>query len=184
MLIEWLWEIKEGIDKHGIRVGLILTLFVMYRKELRNMRLDLRDEAMFHNQHVIMESLGLIDQWHGLVKISHRDLLNLKKWQQLFWEDISRVEYLFRRRKNKMNQQINWFTLIPAVFGTLKLVLQPFGIDLSHITDDQINNIVNGVAALLAIYGVFATHRIKVNTVQSPALPKPQLADPDKFIQG
>lgn len=56
-------------------------------------------------------------------------------------------------------QSINWVTLIPALVGALKLILQPFGIDLSHITDQQVNDVANGVAALLTIIGVFMSHK-------------------------
>lgn len=57
------------------------------------------------------------------------------------------------------NQQINYVTLIPALFGAAKLILQPFGLDLSHITTEQVNDVANGVAALLTIIGVLLPHR-------------------------
>lgn len=55
--------------------------------------------------------------------------------------------------------QINWVTLIPALVGAIKLILQPFGIDLTFVTDEKVNDIANGVAALAAIIGILATNR-------------------------
>lgn len=69
-----------------------------------------------------------------------------------------------------MNQNINWVTLIPALVGALKLILQPFGVDLSHITDSQVNDVANGIAALLTIIGVFLPHR---KEAQPNGLPQP-----------
>jgi uncharacterized membrane protein len=64
-----------------------------------------------------------------------------------------------QRRLIKMNTNINYVTLIPALLGVAKLVLQPLGFDLSHITDGQVNDLLNGIAAVLAIIGVFLPHR-------------------------
>lgn len=71
-------------------------------------------------------------------------------------------------------QNTNWVTLIPALLGVLKLILQPFGVDLSHITDEQINTLINGIAAAIAIWGVVRSHE----------KPTANQADPNKFIQG
>jgi phi LC3 family holin len=155
MLVEFLYELKDQIDRHGIRWGVIFTLFVVYRKELRNKRLDLRDDAMFINQRIIMDHLGIGDQYHGQPIVSHKDLANYKPLQQYCSEVIQWAKRL--RRKNAMNK-VNWLTLVPAVVGTLKLVLQPFGIDLSGVTDEHVNSIVNGAAALATIIGVFMNH--------------------------
>jgi uncharacterized membrane protein len=66
-----------------------------------------------------------------------------------------------QRRMIKVNQNINWISLIPAVAGAIKLILQPFGIDLSHVTDNQVNDIANGAAALATVIGIFMSHRKK-----------------------
>lgn len=80
MLIEWLLELKDNIDRHGIRWGVLFALYAVYRKERRNYLLDKRDEAMFHNQRIIMERLGVSEQWRGQVKASnYEDLLNLRR---------------------------------------------------------------------------------------------------------
>lgn len=157
MLIDWILELKDSIDRHGIRWGVVLTLLALFRKERRNQKLDKRDEAIFHNQKIIMNHLGVGEQWLGPVTMSAEDLQNLKKLYFLSRKGIQSV-YLLRRER-KMNQQINWITLIPALLGTIKLILQPLGIDLTSVTDEQVNAIANGVAALVAIVGVLISHR-------------------------
>ncbi|MBB6694366.1 hypothetical protein H7B90_23500 [Cohnella xylanilytica] len=72
-------------------------------------------------------------------------------------------QFTMRRRKN-----MNYKTLIPSLIGAIKLILQPFGVDLSEITDEQINLVVNGISALLVIWGIFAKH-IKKGAKKSDA---------------
>jgi uncharacterized membrane protein len=52
--------------------------------------------------------------------------------------------------------KINWVTLVPALLGTIKLILEPFGV---HISNDDINAIANGVAAIVTITGVVVSHQ-------------------------
>lgn len=52
--------------------------------------------------------------------------------------------------------QINYVTLLTAILGACKLILQPMGIE---IPDAQLNAIVNGAAAILTIVGIFMNHR-------------------------
>lgn len=67
------------------------------------------------------------------------------------------VKSTLSRRINM--QKINWVTLIPALMGAIKLILQPFGIDMTAFTDENVNAIANGVAALAAIIGILSTNR-------------------------
>jgi len=46
-----------------------------------------------------------------------------------------------------------------GILGGMKLILMAFGIDI--ITDEQVNNIANGFAALFTVIGVAATHKKK-----------------------
>lgn len=55
--------------------------------------------------------------------------------------------------------KINWVTLIVALLGAAKIVLEAFGLDI--ITDDVINQSSNAVAAIVAIIGVLMSHRKK-----------------------
>jgi hypothetical protein len=100
MLIEWLSEIKNNVNEHGIRWGLALSLYALFRKERRNFRLDKRDEAIFHNLRIIMEKLEVLDQWHGPVKISSWDQPNYKKLFSSLRKEIKQGNQL--RRKKKM----------------------------------------------------------------------------------
>ena len=68
---------------------------------------------------------------------------------------------------------VNWVTLLPALLGVLKLILQPFGIDLSHIADAQVNDVVNGVSALVAIWGIFVSHNKTGGVTSGPAAQYP-----------
>lgn len=52
--------------------------------------------------------------------------------------------------------QINYVSLIVALLGALKLILEPYGIT---IEDEQINQIANGAAALITVIGVVLSHR-------------------------
>jgi hypothetical protein len=100
VLIEWLAEIKNNVNEHGIRWGLALSLYALFRKERRNFRLDKRDEAIFHNLRVIMEKLEVLDQWHGPVKISSWDQPNYKKLFSSLRKEAQQGNQL--RRKKKM----------------------------------------------------------------------------------
>lgn len=53
-----------------------------------------------------------------------------------------------------MNQAVNYSVLFLAVVSALKLILQPFGIDLTELTDERVNAIANGFAALMTIIGI------------------------------
>jgi len=56
-----------------------------------------------------------------------------------------------------MKLSINWVTLVVALLGAAKLVLQAFGIDV--ITDDMIDKASNVVAAVVTLVGVTMSHR-------------------------
>jgi hypothetical protein len=101
MIIDWLLEIKDSVDRHGVRFGVLITLYALFRKERRNMRLDKRDEAIFQNLRVIMEHLGVGEQWHGPVKIlRNEEVQSLKRLFSLSQVAIQQVYQ--KRRKKKM----------------------------------------------------------------------------------
>ena len=58
-----------------------------------------------------------------------------------------------------MNKNINYVTLLVAVLGAVKLILQSFGIDV--ITDDMIDAASNVVAAAVTLVGIIMSHRKK-----------------------
>ncbi|WP_167357090.1 hypothetical protein [Paenibacillus pectinilyticus] len=51
----------------------------------------------------------------------------------------------------------NYYTLVLGLLGAVKLILNAYGVDL--ITDDTVNAIANGVAALLSVAGVYTNHK-------------------------
>jgi uncharacterized membrane protein len=170
MIIDWLLELRTYIDEHGIRMGVIFTLYALFRKERRNARLDQRDADVFHNQKLIMQSIGVGDQWRGQVTpFQSEEVQSLKKLLQSLQVVLKQVHQ--QRRVKKMNQQnTSWVTLVPALFGAFKLILQPFGIDLSAVTDDNINAIANGVAGVCVVGGIIYNH-FKNRKSQVPQTP-------------
>lgn len=54
-------------------------------------------------------------------------------------------------------RDINIVTMTVAILGAGKMILESFGVDL--IDDNQINEIANGVAAVVTIVGVIISHR-------------------------
>jgi hypothetical protein len=122
MLIEWLAEIKNNVNEHGIRWGLALSLYALFRKERRNFRLDKRDDAIFHNLRVIMEKLEVLDQWHGPVKISrNEEVQSLKRLFSSLQVAINQV-YQKRRKKKMLKilttsgaRKVAYFLIVAAI---------------------------------------------------------------------
>lgn len=56
-----------------------------------------------------------------------------------------------------MTKNVNIVSLVVALLGAAKLVLNAFGLDI--ITDQNINDIANGIAAIVTIAGVVMSHR-------------------------
>lgn len=102
----------------------------------------------------IKEHLGV---WNGQSETMKTGQTNSKQSSRLLRVVISRVNQL--RRMKKMNPSINYVTLIIAILGAVKLVLQAFGIDV--ITDDMIDKAANVVAAVVTLVGVVISHRKK-----------------------
>lgn len=53
----------------------------------------------------------------------------------------------------------NVYTLVIALIGLAKIICQIFGLDWG-ISDEQANDIANGIAALFAAFGVYFNHSI------------------------
>ena len=69
-----------------------------------------------------------------------------------------------------MTQTINLTALFLAIAGALKLILQPFGVDLTELTDDRVNAIANGAAALLTLIGILRNN-FKAKAVNTNVVP-------------
>lgn len=51
----------------------------------------------------------------------------------------------------------NYYTLALGLVGAAKLILDAFGVTI--LTDDTVNAIANGVAAVLSVVGVYTNHQ-------------------------
>ncbi|MBB6731879.1 hypothetical protein [Cohnella zeiphila] len=76
-----------------------------------------------------------------------------------------------QRRRTMNNTSINYVTLVVALLGAAKIILESFGITV--ITDDVIDQASNAVAGIVTLLGVIMSHRKKENikdvTIQSEA---------------
>lgn len=136
MLLEILAELKDNIDKHGIRWGLVLTLYAIYRKERRNYRLDQRDifhnayfAAILANQRVIMDKLGVGAECADISNLTKSPLAHHGAGGFIFyWAENSIAQYAKRfmisnmRRMNELSN-INKAMLLPLI-STLLLIIK------------------------------------------------------------
>ncbi|WNR42115.1 hypothetical protein [Paenibacillus roseipurpureus] len=51
----------------------------------------------------------------------------------------------------------NYYTLALGLLGAAKLILDAFGVTL--LTDETVNAVANGVAAILSVVGVYTNHQ-------------------------
>ena len=73
-----------------------------------------------------------------------------------------------------MNSNINVVSIVVSLLGAFKLILGAvFKVDL--ISDEQINDIANGVAAIAAVVGVVLSHR------KNPAKTETSAADNEAY---
>jgi uncharacterized membrane protein len=63
----------------------------------------------------------------------------------------------------------NLTTLLIAILGAVKLILQAFGVDI--ITSQQVDDIANGIAALVTVIGVIMTHLKRPSADRAPTRP-------------
>ncbi|QSO54790.1 hypothetical protein JZ785_14265 [Alicyclobacillus curvatus] len=63
----------------------------------------------------------------------------------------------------------NLTTLLIAILGAVKLILQAFGVDI--ITSQQVDDIANGIAALVTVIGVIMTHLKRPSADRAPTGP-------------
>ncbi len=66
--------------------------------------------------------------------------------------------------------QVNYYSLAIGLLGASKLILNSFGLDI--ITDNDINAIANGAAAVATVVGVYMNHKKKYSpTLTAGMLP-------------
>jgi uncharacterized membrane protein len=141
-------ELTKNMAKHTA-AKLIEHFLSPQAKEINEIKQNIK---------IIQDHLGVEGEWSdtGAGRISFGKARSLTRSFAGFSRVILRRTLKLRRRKRMNQGQINWMTLIPALLGALKLILQPFGI---VIEDEQINEITNGAAALLTVIGVIMSHR-------------------------
>lgn len=59
---------------------------------------------------------------------------------------------------NSITEKIMQPTFLLALLAALKLILQPFGVE---IPDQQANEVINGICALATILGIYHNHDVK-----------------------
>jgi hypothetical protein len=102
----------------------------------------------------IMEREGIT--WNGPIETTIPSQTNYNKLSRLLRQVTNLVKRL--RRKMYMNSNINVVSITVAILGALKLIAESvFKIDL--ISDAQINDISNGVAAIATVVGIVMSHR-------------------------
>lgn len=167
-ILSWAWEHKGEITLNGILL-LILRKFIIT---------EIHKTIHFGREEEVEWILSKVEHLTGET-FSHQPILKqvqtryIKRFYLYLRKVIQSVNQL--RRNMKMNQNINWVTLGISLLGVLKLVLQPLGFDFSHITDQQVNDIANGVATIVSIWGVIKSHQ---------KTPDPQQPKSQNFIQG
>lgn len=163
-MTEFILEFLKELHNKGVSWGAILTALLLWSKMQRNRRFQERDERVERNQRRIMEHWGIEGEWSTPPKtLKQRVLMSSNKLCPLLRKEIQLV---FQKRRVKRMQNINYVTLIGALLGAAKLVLQAFGVE---IPDEQINEITNGAAALASVIGVLLSHRKEQTHVDAPS---------------
>jgi hypothetical protein len=154
MLIEWLYELKESVDRHGLRWGVAITIYALIRKERRNIRLDKRDDAIFQNQKLIMDHLGIGEQWRGHLTMSSEDLQSFKRLSLSLRRGIQWVKQ-FKRRVGKV--QINKTWLVAVIIYLLAIIGKKTGMTFTDELANQIADIV--LTFILPLVMALLSHR-------------------------
>lgn len=144
-LAMWLIDHWGEISIGGI-VGFIAKKLIAY--EIKK-HLPHHDELTWTRQRVEMLT-G--EKYGGGTTSWNQARRSLRKWWRSSQEEINQV---YQKRRVKDMQKVNWFTLTVAILGAGKLIAQPFGIEIS---DAVINDIANGVAALITVGGIIYNH--------------------------
>jgi hypothetical protein len=169
MILEWLAELKNQVDKHGIRWGMALTLYAIYRKERRNYRLDQRDilhnayfAAILANQRLILKAMGREDEWdagkssfpNATEKVSSlylRVATFLAPIVSVFTPREGINNYKLLRRETKM-PNINKAMLGPIISTLLLIIKTATGYDIPLPWADMM---VDFILSVYTIYGFF-----------------------------
>lgn len=151
-LIEWLWDHWQELTFNALLL-FILRRFII--KELSQLLRPSRTEAILSNQKIIMRVIGVEREWESNLPMNGFGITlpQLSKKLCLFSPTV--MNHPKKRRKTKMNSNINFLTLIPTLAMALKLILQVFGI---QIPDENVNAVVNVISSIGAVIGVYLPH--------------------------
>jgi uncharacterized membrane protein len=148
-VIEWVWERRGDISLNAAVTYIVFRVTLPYL--MKHYRLDPDEDRIQWLIETVQEDtgkkyVGATQRYSRKARTSYRRLLKLLL-------AAVRRGYRLRRRKG---MQINYVSLVVALLGALKLILEPYGIT---IEDEQINAISNGLAAIVTIIGVVLSHR-------------------------
>jgi hypothetical protein len=185
-------DLINDIQNNGIRWGIIFTLYAVYRKESRNSRLDKRDADIFHNQLILMKSLGVDNQWRGqVIPFQSQEVENLKRLLQSSQTVLNRVHQQRRNLtmltilKSSISKKLLAFLVAAGVStlnGKLGLDLNPdtiygiIGVAIAYIIGQShvdgkkaISNAVNN-AATAVIESAATTDGSAITTITAPPM--------------
>lgn len=149
--LEWLWQQKGNISFLAV-VGFLAkqSIPILYK----HLGLDEAWDRLTWLTENVEQLTG--QKYIGPTeRYSKQARMSLRRFLKLSQAAIGRG--LRRRRNMKINwSSVNWATLIPALAGVAKLVLQAFGVT---VEDVEINDWLNVAAAVIAPLGVALSHR-------------------------
>lgn len=166
MIIELLETIHLMLES-GLTWATIISIILAIAKLRESRNKFQRSEAMRRDIIAIKRHLG-VEECAPISKPSKGN--TVRRWLGNFTllrmeRSIVRFAKTFTIGRKLHMKQVNWITLVPALLGALKLILEPFGI---HLSDENVNEIANGAAALATLIGVVMSHQ-RNNTVVIPS---------------
>ncbi len=162
MIIELLETIHLMLES-GLTWATIISIILAIAKLQESRAKFQRNESMRRDIIAIKRHLGVVE----CAPISKPSKGNIAQtWLGNFTlsqtaKSIARFAKTFTIGRISFMKQINWTTLALALLGAIKLILEPFGI---HMSNEDINAIANGAAALATLIGVVMSHQ-RNNTV-------------------
>lgn len=124
-MIEAILELLRSIFTNGISWGALIAFFVALNRFQRANQYKHWNAAVSHNQKVIMEKLGVGDEWIGngsTAILSRAQVRSLKKFYSSLHK-VTQQAYQSKRRKKIMERLKSrklWIALVSAVLLVLK----------------------------------------------------------------
>lgn len=157
LLADWLEPvIRSRFGKLGLSLYGIVLLYSRIRERAQSRILEARVAALEEGH-----------QWDAEKRYSKKSTAKTTysaspgltfhvRFMALFTRLVGTGRFGLRRRRRRVEElKRNWITIGPSLLGGVKLILEPFGVT---IPQDDINNIINGVAAALTVFGIVYHH--------------------------